>query len=172
RLALPHLRSLQRCLQDRTQDHVLRLLAFDPSAAASAIPVGDFSFILWIVLGLIDCCPPNVPKPAAPRPTPSIDAGRSCNRPVLRANSKASVAPRPPSFRLSPALPISSLRPALPRGPPGRGQASASPRACRRSRLARARSLCRRRHADRACALRARSRGAKATDRPQRLPNA
>jgi hypothetical protein len=38
--ALPQLRSLQRCLQDRTQDDVLRLLAFDPTAAASAIPVG------------------------------------------------------------------------------------------------------------------------------------
>jgi hypothetical protein len=51
-LALPHLGSFQRCLQDRTQDDVLRLLAFDPMAAASAIPVGDFSFILWVVLGL------------------------------------------------------------------------------------------------------------------------
>jgi hypothetical protein len=30
----------------------LRLLAFDPTAAASAIPVGDFSFILWVVLVL------------------------------------------------------------------------------------------------------------------------
>jgi hypothetical protein len=29
-----------------------RLLAFDPMAAASAIPVGDFSFILWGVPGL------------------------------------------------------------------------------------------------------------------------
>jgi hypothetical protein len=36
-LALPQLRSLQRCLQDRTQDDVLRLLAFDPMAATSAI---------------------------------------------------------------------------------------------------------------------------------------
>jgi hypothetical protein len=51
-LALPQLRSLQGCLQDRTQDDVLRLLPFDPMAAASAIPVGDFSFILWVVLGL------------------------------------------------------------------------------------------------------------------------
>ena len=51
-LALPQLRSLQRCLQDRTQDDVLRLLAFDPTAAASAIPVRDFSFILWVVVGL------------------------------------------------------------------------------------------------------------------------
>jgi hypothetical protein len=51
-LALPQLRSLQRCLQDWSQDDVLRLLAFDPTAAASAIPVGDFSFILWVVLCL------------------------------------------------------------------------------------------------------------------------
>ena len=48
---LPQLRSLQRCLQDRTQDDVLRLLAFDPTAAARAIPVGNFSFIVWVVLG-------------------------------------------------------------------------------------------------------------------------
>jgi hypothetical protein len=51
-LALPQLRSLQHCLQDRTQDDVLRLLAFDPMAAAGVIPVCDFSFILWVVLGL------------------------------------------------------------------------------------------------------------------------
>jgi hypothetical protein len=49
---LPQLRSFKRRLQDRTQDDVLRLLAFDPMAAAGAIPVGDFSIILWIVLGL------------------------------------------------------------------------------------------------------------------------
>ena len=36
-LALPRLRSLQCYLQDWTQDDVLRLLAFDPAAAASAI---------------------------------------------------------------------------------------------------------------------------------------
>jgi hypothetical protein len=51
-LALPRLRSLQRCLQDRTQDDVLRLLSYDPMAAASAIPIGDLRFILWVVLGL------------------------------------------------------------------------------------------------------------------------
>jgi hypothetical protein len=28
-------------------------LAFDPTAAASAIPVGDFSFILWVVQGFV-----------------------------------------------------------------------------------------------------------------------
>jgi hypothetical protein len=39
--------------QDRTQDDVLRLLAFDPMAAASAIPVRDFSFILCWVCRLI-----------------------------------------------------------------------------------------------------------------------
>jgi hypothetical protein len=51
-LALPQVRSLQRCLQDRAHDDVQRLLEFDPMAAASTIPVGDFSFILWVVLGL------------------------------------------------------------------------------------------------------------------------
>ena len=45
-LALLYLRSLQCCLQDLTQDDVLRLLAFNPALAASAIPVGDFSFVL------------------------------------------------------------------------------------------------------------------------------
>jgi hypothetical protein len=49
-IALPQMRTLQRWLEDRTQDDVLRLLAFGP--AASAIPVGDFTFILWVVLGL------------------------------------------------------------------------------------------------------------------------
>src|SRR6185312_4863075 len=51
-LALPQLCLLQRRLQDRTQNDVLRLLAFDPAVAASAIPVGDFSFVLWVVRGL------------------------------------------------------------------------------------------------------------------------
>jgi hypothetical protein len=51
-LALPHLSSLQRCLQDRTQHDVLRLLAFDPTTATSAIPVVDFGLILWVVLDL------------------------------------------------------------------------------------------------------------------------
>jgi len=36
---------------DVAQHDVLRLLAFDPMAAASAIPVSDFSFILGVVLG-------------------------------------------------------------------------------------------------------------------------
>ena len=51
-LALLQVRSLHRCLQDRTQDDVLRLLAFDPTAAASAIPVDDFSLVFWVALGL------------------------------------------------------------------------------------------------------------------------
>jgi hypothetical protein len=38
-------------LQDQTQDDVLRSLAFDPTPAASAIPVVDFGFILGVVLG-------------------------------------------------------------------------------------------------------------------------
>jgi hypothetical protein len=46
-------RSLQRCLQDRAQDDVTEILACDPTAAASAIFVGDFSFILWVVQGFV-----------------------------------------------------------------------------------------------------------------------
>ena len=84
-------------------------------------------------------------------------------------NTQTSEAPRPPPSQSSPARPISSPRPAPPRGRLARGQASASPRACRRGRPARARPLCRRRHVDPACALRARSRSATATDRLQRF---
>ena len=37
---------------DRGKDDVTEILACDPTAAASAIPVADLGFILWVVLGL------------------------------------------------------------------------------------------------------------------------
>src|SRR5262249_52728633 len=68
-----------RCSQDRTQDDVLRLLAFDPMATASAIPVGDFGFILWVVLSLAHHWTPHRGR-ANPRDCPATNSRR---RPLM-----------------------------------------------------------------------------------------